>query len=494
MLPSAPGSEAPRRLARRLGVVGLALLVTVPLTGCASLFGGAALAPNGLRVYDHELRRLLRSGSADSALALLAPELSEEGDELLRLQHEVVAAHYAGDYRRSSEALERALLLAEDRYTKSVTEALLSVLTGDRTLPYDPPAPERALLHYYGALNYLRIGDPEEAAVEARRLAFRLGRIEEEDPSEVTPELRASLWHFTGAVHETAGEHNDAAVAYRRARAVASTETPAGLAAASPPRSPGGSPFGAGTAGPDGTGHVVVVVERGFVAHRVERDLTVLLLPGELDRLRTLEDYDADEEDDPDLDVVRRIAERTFHGGRPARSWRWFGRGSDDEDPILFRIAWPEYAPSASPPGPATVVAARARARPIAVTDLSAAVEAAYRDRRVADLAKALLRAVVREELADAIEDEVSEEDETLGEVAGWAARIGGALLERADTRSWHLLPGRLELFRLELPAGRHEIAALLPLRAGGGHDRLDLGTVEVRPGRVSVVSGRYWR
>ena len=494
MFPSAPDSEAPRRLARRLRVLGLALLATVPLAGCASLFGGAGLAPSGLSLYGHELRTLLRTGAADSALALLAPEVSEEGDELLRLQHEVVAAHYAGDYRRSSEALERALLLVEDRYTKSVTEALLSVLTGDRTLPYDPPAPERVLLHYYGALNYLRAGDPEEAAVEARRLAFRLDRIEEDDPSEVTPELRSSLWHFAGAVYEAAGEHNDADVAYRRYRALASPGTSVDLAATGSSRSSRASPFGTTATAADGAGHVLVVVERGFVAHRVERDLTVLLLPGELDRLRSLEDYDADEEEDPDLDVVRRIAERTFHGGRTTRSWRWFGGGSRGDDPVLFRIAWPEYAPPPSPPGPSTVVAGDARERPIATTDLSAAVEAAYRDRRVADLAKALLRAVVREELADAIEDEVSEEDETLGEVAGWAARIGGALLERADTRSWHLLPGRLELFRLELPAGRHEIAALLPLRAGGGHDRLDLGTVEVRPGRVSVVSGRYWR
>ena len=491
MFPSAPDSEAPRRLARRLRVLGLALLATVPLAGCASLFGGAGLAPSGLSLYGHELRTLLRTGAADSALALLAPEVSEEGDELLRLQHEVVAAHHAGDYARSSAALERALLLAEDRYTKSVTEALLSVLTGDRTLPYDPPAPERLLLHYYGALNYVRTGDPEGAAVEARRLAFRLDRIEEDDPSEVTPELRVQLWHFAGAVFETAGESQDAAVAYRRSRAAAadvhrdhSNRPPRTL----PERRPATLP-----AARSNTGEVVVVVERGFVAHRVERDLTVLLLPHEIGRLRELEDFDPDEDDPSDLALFRRIADRSLADGRATRGWRWFGRTGRGE-PVLFRIAWPEYAPPPSLPGPSTVVAGEARARPAASADLSAAVEAAYRDRRVADLAKALLRAVVREGLADAIEDEVSEEDETLGEVAGWAARIGGALLERADTRSWHLLPGRLELFRLELPAGRHELTALLPLRTGNGHDRLDLGTIEVRPGRVAVVSGRYWR
>lgn len=476
----------------------LVLVGLLALPGCASLVGPMAVGPDGLARFDGELRSLLRRGAADSALALLDPARSGEGDELLRLQHEVAAAHYAGDYARSSAALERALLLVEDRYTKSVTEALLSVLTGDRTLPYDPPAPERLLLHYYGALNYLRSEKPENAAVEARRLAYRLDRIEEDDPSEVTPELLVQLWQFAGAVFEAAGEAEDAGVAYRRSRA-------AGWIAEDdrPTRSPfGHEPGPRGTAlpattgsgsGSTSTGEVVVILERGFVAHRVERDLTVLLFPNELDRLRDLEDFEPDEIEGPDLALFRRIADRSFDGNHARRGWRWFGRTGGDE-PVLFRIAWPEYRSPPPPAGPATLVAGGARARPLVTADVSAAVEAAYRDRRVADLGKALLRAVVREELADAIEDEVSEEDETLGEVAGWAARIGGAILESADTRSWHLLPDRLELYRLELPAARHELTALLPHRTGTGHDRRDLGPVEVRPGKVTVVSVRDWR
>lgn len=494
------------------GAVGLVLLLAVVLVlpGCAVLFGSHDVMPSGLSRYDHDLRRLLSRGAADSALALLAPDRSHAGDELLRLQHEVVAAHYAGDYARSSEAIERAVRIAEDRYTKSVTKALLSVLGGDRVLPYDPPAPERVLLHYYGALNYLRTGELDEAAVEARRLSRRLEIVEEEDASEVTPGLLASLWHFSGAVFEAAGQANDAAVAYRRAAAVGGVRRAGNRSGASRamPRSPyfpapaaGVEPAstdgaaaarGRSSAGGGATGEVLVVVERGFVAHRVERDLTVLLLPRELKALRELEDYDPEDDGEADLDVVRRIASRTFHGGGRVRSWRFAGRRGD-EDPILFRIAWPEFVDTRTAGGPAAVVAGSLRAEPMIEADLSDAVRAAYRDRRVMDLAKALLRAAVREGLADAIEEEVSEEDETLGEVAGWAARIGGALLERADTRSWHLLPGRLELFRMELPAGRHALAAILPGDAAG-RDSVDLGTVDVRPGGVTVVSTRDWR
>ncbi len=491
----------------RHAVVGVALLSAATLlSGCTALFGSHDVAPSGLSRYDHDLRVLLARGAADSALALLAPDRSDAGDELLRLQHEVAAAHYAGDYARSAEAVERAVRLAEDRYTKSVTRALLSVLGGDRVLPYDPPAPERILLHYYGALDYLRMGEPDEAAVEARRLSRRLEIVEEEDPSEVNEGMRASLWHFAGAVFEAAGQANDAGVAYRRAVAVGGPG--AGRSAATAAREASSSPYfptplgavdpsvgradGSGTGGLRATGEVLVVVERGFVAHRVERDLTLFLLPRELEELRELEDWDPDEEDEADLDVVRRIAGRAFHGGGRARRWRLAGRGSD-ADPILFRIAWPEFHDARTVTGTATVDAGSARSGAFLQADLSDAVRAAYRDRRVLDLAKALLRAAVREELADAIEDEVSEEDETLGELAGWAARVGGALIERADTRSWHLLPARLELFRLELPAGRHSLAAVLPA-GGDGRDRIDLGSVDVRPGALTVVSARDWR
>lgn len=504
------------RRPRGPGAVVAALLAALLLPGCASLFGSPGIGSDGLASYDYELRSLLRRGAPDSALALLAPERSEAGDELLRLQQEALVAHYAGDYRRSAAAVDSAYGLAEDRYTKSVTKALLSVLTGDRILPYDPPAPERLLLHYYGALDYLRVGEPDEAAVEARRLTHELDRVEADDPSEVTPELLATLWHFASGVFEAAGAGNDAAVARRRAAAARPSRAPSSPAERSPyfpspaPRrtddrvpaddgagADGGAPSvaGAATSNPatGATGDVLLIVERGFVARRVQADLTVLLLPGEVDRIRALEDHDPDELRESDLAVVRRIADRTFEGGRAVTGWSWFGRSRGD-DPVLFRIAWPEYRDPPPLPGPSTLVAGEQRASPVLVADLSAAVEAAYRDRRVADLAKALLRAAVREKLADAIEEEVSKKDETLGEVAGWVARAGGALLERADTRSWSLLPQRLELFRLELPAGRHELTALLPVASGSGHDRLDLGSVEVRPGRTTVVSAREWR
>lgn len=470
--------------------------------GCAHLLGGRATGPHGQASWDRELRTLMAGGSYGRALSLVGPDSSRAGDELLRLQHRGLVAHYAGRWRESADCLERALVLAEDRYTRSVSKALLSLVTSDRVLPYRPPRPERLLLHYYGALNYLRMGEPDEAAVEARRLGRLLERSRRDEGGGVPRELAEALSHFSGAVFEAAGQPVDAAVAYRRARAFAPR---AGDSAAAPAGGGGGA--GAAPGEPPGpaldepsppTGQVLVAVERGFVAHRVERSVTLFLLPCEVDRLREArsaaleEDEEADA--DPVLEVARRVADRSL-GWEPGPGRVRGHRCEEDADPVLLRVAWPAFRETPTGSGEAVLrVDGEPRpADPVARVDVSEAVREAYRGRRLLDLAKTLLRAVTKVAVAEGIEDAVSDGDETLGEVAGWTARVAGALLERADTRSWHSLPARIDLYRLRLPAATHRLEVEVP-RAGGASRRVGLGEVEVAPGRTRVLAARAWR
>lgn len=543
----------------------LVLVLAGAVAGCGHLLGSAH--PSGLADWDHRLRTLLRNGTPGRALELVSRENSEAGDELLRLQHEGLVAHYAGRWEQSSDAFERAYRLTEDRYTKSVSKAVLSMLASDRVLDYYPPPPERLLLHYYAALGYLRTGEPDEAAVEARRLGRLLGKALDGDGFDTPPEVGAALSRFAGAVFEAAGQHNDAAVAYRRARAFAGDDEAAaaaldvagaapipGLPAPGPPDEapsgatggdePGTGPGGAqGDAPPAaGTGEVVVVVERGFVAHKVEQDVTLFLQPDEVETLRRVGRRASDEDEEADRDAVLEIAEevlgreiggRTDDDGLPGGRSDGIGGGPGPRpagpgtgpppraaagdasgpgsrprgavppptggrtaagaDPVLVRIAWPVYRESTPVRGVSRLVVGSdtASSAPAARVDVSRAVKAAYADRRALDLAKTLVRAATKTALAEGVEEAVSEEDETLGEIAGWTARIAGAVLERADTRCWHLLPARLELHRLRLPAGTHRIEALLPGRVGD--ERRELGPVEVQPGEVEVVSLRDW-
>jgi len=513
-----------RRTAAR---VGLCLAVA----GCG-LVGPPRTGPHGLSSYDDELRRLSTLGRFDEAATLAEVEAGAAGDDVLAALNRAIVEHYAGRYEESNELLEAAELEIEERFTKSVSRAALSLVTNDRALAWLPSRAERPMVHVYGALNYLALGERDEAAVEARRLARVLDEMVDEDGAEAldaeTRQLYRSLRYFTGAVFEQAGEWNDADVAYRLA----------GVGAAR----------GAATGQADGTEHVsaetsgvVVLVESGFVAHRVERSVNLLVGADELDDLR----YGSESRR---LRFARCFSQRRLD--RPMNAWGashgdWCdgiryssggGRKSGKKDNLtyLMRVAWPTmYRPlSAAPVGPVrafggsgagdipTLTAARDATAlgslpldavtpppegeadasgfaPPAVpgssvvsADLSGAVIRAFNRQAPEMLVKSVARAAVKYAVVQAIEDGARKEDETLGDVAAVVGNAFAALTERADTRSWTLLPAQIQLVRLPLPPGRHDVWVVAD---GGAGRTLDIGEVDVRPGRVTVVSVRAW-
>jgi hypothetical protein len=391
------------------------------------------------------------------------------------------------------------------------------------------------MIHVYGALNYLALGEPDEAAVEARRLARVLDAMVDEDGvgglDAETRQLYRSLRYFTGAVFEQAGERNDADVAYRLA----------GLGAAVSPGAAGGPDSGVNGGAEDvsaETSGVVVLVESGFVAHRVERSVHLLVGGDELDDLR----YGSEARR---LRFARCFSQRRLD--RPLGAWdashgdwcdgvRYSSGGSrkkgdgDNDVTYLMRVAWPTmYRPlSAVPVGPVrafsgsgsgdipTLTAAHDATAPgslpfdaptqsregddtvalvpdggpIVSADLSGAVVGDFSRQAPEMLVKSVARAAVKYAIVQAIEDGARKEDETLGDVAAVVGNVFAALTERADTRSWTMLPAQIQIVRLQLPPGRHEVRVAAEGRKRG---TLDLGELEVRPGRVTVVSARAW-
>jgi hypothetical protein len=94
-----------------------------------------------------------------------------------------------------------------------------------------------------------------------------------------------------------------------------------------------------------------------------------------------------------------------------------------------------------------------------------------------------LARLVTRAALRAALVREAGRKHRGLDDVV----RLVTDATEQADTRSWHLLPGELQVARVRLPAGAHALA----VDAGGR--RISLGTVRVAPGGVRFVSARVW-
>jgi hypothetical protein len=477
----------PRRPARSPGGAALPILFAcLALTGCAALFRSLDRSPSGLSSWDQSVRDLLSAGRFDSALAMASPERSGAGDDLLRLEYEGILAHYAGDSERSRVALEAADRLTEDRYTRSLTRTVLSFFTGDPTRAYDPPVTDRLFLHYYGALDYLGSGDMEDAAVEARRLEQELSLSAENERDDHDRGLAATMHAFAGSVFEATGRPGEAAVSYRLARRAEGE-----LEADSTPSDPGT----VAVPGPVPSarhGTVVLAVERGFVAYRVQRSVTLVLWPREYEALRAAGSGSVDDVRDGHA-VADVVARRTLglvpvsddHGGR---------RG----DPYLLRVAWPTYVGGRVPEARLRVVAPELGddALPLAgetTADVSGVVRSDFARQAPGIMARTLVRAVAKRAAVEAVKKTAAKKDETLGDVVGLAANITTALLEQADTRGLDLLPARLRLLRVALPPGDHRLRVEI-LEAGTGRTRsIDLGVVRVPVGGVAVVPVRLW-
>lgn len=487
------------------------------LPGCGRLLRAYDVAPSGLPRAEEELRRTIAGGRADSALVqqMLTGDASP-GDELLRALYGGVAAYYAGRYEESGALLDVASALADDRVTKSVSRSAFALVTNDLALPYEPSHTERLLIPWYGALAYLHMRDLEGAAVEARRMAALLEAYgEPETPDE--QRLHAALRYFAGAVFEAYGDRNDAAVSYRHAAALGALDTV-------PPAIPADS------------GDVVVVVAHGFVAHRVEESLNVLLAPDELFYLR---DGDPDRrfgfgdlvatrvmaQVAPDgvlrggpvyvplgEDVVRAYGERDrcredrSRGDAPgigevlkgdsarivkvAAPPRRSDCDDDDDAPYLLRVAWPTYRRSSPAPADARVLRAAAdtMGAHVAFVDVSAAVVHDYQRELPLIIARTLVRGAAKAAITKGAEKKLEKKNEALGKIVGILGNVGNVLLERADTRSWHLLPGSIGVARVRLAPGEHTLRVQL---ADG--QEVVVERVRVAAGGVSVASARAW-
>ncbi|HEX5971803.1 MAG TPA: hypothetical protein VFY85_07760 [Gemmatimonadaceae bacterium] len=454
------------RTVGRLVLCGSLLL----LGGCATLgstLSGYATGRDGIARPQQRLRDALSRGDFAAALAW------HEDDELLRRLDVGIASYYAAQFTRSASVLDSAALLADDRITASLSKDALALVTSDLARPYQPRRTERLFIPYYAMLAYARLEQWEAAAVEARRLSSLLAQYAE-GRDDRDRSLHAAMHELAGAVFARSGESDDAAVARRAARALAP-----GYAALDSVG--GGTSAASGAPGDSSMGDVLVVVERGYVAHRVTETMELDLGGRDRDSVRVPDGgwnvaHGMRQAPGGPLSAPAYVSVRSHHADV-----------DDDDDDYHMTIAFPALRRSSRPWG------ASVRAGASGDTLGAAGVVAHVDDATAADarrelgaiIARAAARAAAKYAVVKAVRDRK-------GEVAGTLANLGASLLERADVRSWHLLPGELTLVRLRLPSGPQRVT----LRVGDGAQQrtVDAGTVLVRAGSVALAPVRLWQ
>lgn len=489
-----------RRVARVL------LASVVALGGCAT--SALQYGRDGLAPVDHRVRANLSAGQYGSAYEAALGKDAGLRDRLLRALAVGTLGLYASRTDSSVWALDRAFALAEDRWSKRLSNAVASIAVNDYALPYTPGPTERLFIPFYGALSWNARGDRDDAAVEARRLVQLLGEAQSDTAASSSDELRGLLHYVAGAVFETAGDRDAADVAYRNAARLVSV------------------PVSRDTTVADSLcGDVVVVLERGFVGHPVPRDQTVWLSRDELTVLRRHDDDD------------RRL--RTAGHVRVREGMLGYGpyysrRGLD----VGVSISWAEFRDGPDVAPVITLAAPGAAQSVPGGGNVTRAVRADFERGQPARFARALLRASARAAVYKAAGDQLGkagDEDKhrdprggggaadrggvtgvvtakpaqtdvrekgTAGKKDGDAGVVGHVLAglglfalaataevnDVPDLRSWNLLPRDLHVVRLRLQAGDQVVRAVID------GEEVMVGRALVRRGRVTVLTQRLFR
>lgn len=181
---------------RRAGIVFCCLALLV--SGCAS---------GKLK----QARSDFYSGRLDQASEVLSsPDDVSGRDRLLYYMEKGVILHYSGEYQQSIQILLQATKLMEEQDMINTAQQVESLVTNEWVTAYKGEYAERLLVHTYLMMDYLIVGQYDDALVEGKQALKVYDRYPEACNGD----------YFTRALiaqcFEAVGEKNDAYIEYKK--------------------------------------------------------------------------------------------------------------------------------------------------------------------------------------------------------------------------------------------------------------------------------------
>ncbi|MHB1237690.1 MAG: COG3014 family protein [Gallionella sp.] len=404
---------------------GILAVVLFGLQGCATY-------SSSFRAVDRDLA----AQNYDAALSDNAKESKSPKDRVLYLLNKGMILRMKRDFKDSNLAFGAAKAEMDRLYAASVTENALSVMVNDSMVSYSGDNYERILLHLYMALNYLELGQPDSARVEAMQVDDDLREFAEKHPDSKFSEDAFTLY-LTGMIYEDRGEWSDAMISYRSA---------------------------------------YNAYMKDFAYYRVALPSTLkddLMRMAKRVGLRNeLRKYEAEFNVDP-LDNKRADPDRgelvfvLNNGLAPVKHERT-AAFVDPSSGIMVRISLPYYESRNDYNN--NVVAARITVSDKqSTTELVENVDAIARknleDHMPAIIARSIARAVVKTEAVRRAQagamngnNNGNNNGAMFGMLGALALQVAAVASEQADTRSWLTLPSNIQLARLSLPPGSYSV------------------------------------
>lgn len=411
------------------------LLGTLALAGCATYSDSFGVVERNLstRQYDDALQAIEKQSGSRTGRVLY---LLDKG-MVLRMKR---------DFAGSNQALEAAKAEMERLYAASVSENALSFVVNDATVSYAGDDYEQVLVHLFMALNYLELGQPNDARVEALQVDIKLREIGEKIPENKFTEDALSRY-LTGMIYEELGEWSDAMIAYRKAyNAYKKYQVNYGVTVPDMLKHDllrlslrqglsgelakyrdefGIEPEHEGSSAPEQEGELVFVLNNGLAPIKREKIVGASAPP-------------------PSVIVESATPHKQV---TPA-------------PPVIVNIALPYYESRPSNVLSARVSVSGKQASTQMMEDIDAIAKSSLDSRMPAITARSIARAASKVGIQTSIDraGRNRDKDPAAELIGSFLVRVAAVATERADTRSWLTLPANVQMARLLIPPGSYTV------------------------------------
>ncbi len=172
---------------------------------------------------NNKFNKFFEEGELERAEKVLenSKKAPEGKAKLLYYLNRGLVSSLQGEYEASNQFFEEAYKLGEDlrnNYWNTATSLLLN----PNLTYYTGEDHELLLIHYYKALNFLKMKDTQAALVECRRLNIKLEKLSDKYPSNVLGKKGkykrdAFIHNLMGIIYDADKDYNNAFIAYRNA-------------------------------------------------------------------------------------------------------------------------------------------------------------------------------------------------------------------------------------------------------------------------------------
>jgi len=186
---------------------------------CCAVVGLTGCYNSSQLIVMNDVQTAVQQDAYDQAETLMEnkKELQDEKNQVLYFLEMGVITHLGGKYADSNSWFEQAARRMEELDVISVSGTAADWVLTERFQPYRGEDFERVLVHYYMALNYVMLGQLQDALVECRRINTLLQEFNQRYEQKNRYKTDAFALYLSGLIYDAMGELNDARVDYQNA-------------------------------------------------------------------------------------------------------------------------------------------------------------------------------------------------------------------------------------------------------------------------------------